>query len=597
MLLGNDLVGVSNIKYDFIYRSQILTLKKESKLKTARLSEDTYYKILTNANTKNSGFITSLNDSTEVWKLVIVSTEKHNLEIMFDTLKLDTNDVLTIGDGKKVWDIFTHNNTQNPIINYSSRISNDSVTLELYRHKDSNGILSIKYVFDFNYLAFCEGGGNIGCLIDVNSSIGQPYQNQKRAVIRMSRMIIEGNVSTSNNCANFCTATLLNNSNNDYKPVVYTATHCLQESVGEFRNNGGKNFRFYFNYESGNQQPGYFDKRENYVLGANLLAFSDDNLLIELAERPDLRNNAFYAGFDLNQYNSDFLFAITHPEGGLKKISIHSSSYITNQGGLLGGSSGGPFFDNINKRVVANVQGYSSSASNCGFTYPIPNTLSYFNQNARDRVGTSTSLHEFLTNNDGAVTEIDGRNHCPRNEKFVNGNSWYYQLEKNYHRQIAGKFTISDCDLSNATVDFQATEKIILTSGGNGKSFRVKPTYNVNTPNPPYYYPYYFRARAFACQNSNPDGQRTENQTEIIHHRLFKNIYPNPSESNFSIDFINENVSLLEIYNSSGKKVKSINLNNQINTVLELDDLYSGLYYIKAFSASETDSYKIIVKK
>lgn len=70
------------------------------------------------------------------------------------------------------------------------------------------------------------------------------------------------------------------------------------------------------------------------------------------------------------------------------------------------------------------------------------------------------------------------------------------------------------------------------------------------------------------------------------------NIYPNPSNGNFTIDFESSNTKYsIEIYSLLGQKV----LEKQTNTSITISDLQSGVYFVKMSKAGKTITKKIII--
>jgi hypothetical protein len=178
------------------------------------------------------------------------------------------------------------------------------------------------------------GGYTGGCdLIDINCAQGQPWQTEKRAVVR----------TLSNNA--LCSGALINNTSQDQAPLIYTADHCGQT----------ENCVFLFGYERPNCGSGNAPSNQT-LSGCQVLNTSPnyDNRLLLANNAVPLSFEPYFIGWSRAKANFNQAVAISHPGGGPKKIAEDSngatlqptrwfvdwtSSYV------LGGSSGGPLID------------------------------------------------------------------------------------------------------------------------------------------------------------------------------------------------------------------------------------------------------------
>lgn len=172
-----------------------------------------------------------------------------------------------------------------------------------------------------------------GCLIDVNCPQGNGWDIQKRATVRT----LSG--------GGLCSAALINNTAVDGTRYILTANHCGQSS----------NTVFTFNYQRSGCGAGGAPTNQT-VSGATLLTTNGtvDNRLMRINSTIPASYNAAFAGWTRTTTNATFAFALGHPSGGPKKISIDSNGTIResnmwrvtwSEGTLEGGSSGGPLFD------------------------------------------------------------------------------------------------------------------------------------------------------------------------------------------------------------------------------------------------------------
>lgn len=183
-----------------------------------------------------------------------------------------------------------------------------------------------------------DGGVAAGsCLIDVNCSQGDPWRKQQRSVVRT----LSGGA--------LCSGVLVNNTAGNLIPYVLTAHHCGQ----------GTNTVFLFNYETSGCGSG--SAPENQTLSGCAVLATDapnDERLLRINSNVPAAFKPYYAGWSREGNNAWFAVSIGHPAGGPKKISVDANGTQKqpnrwqvgwSDGMLLGGSSGGPLFDNFGR--------------------------------------------------------------------------------------------------------------------------------------------------------------------------------------------------------------------------------------------------------
>jgi PKD repeat protein len=193
-----------------------------------------------------------------------------------------------------------------------------------------------------------------------------------------------------------CSASMVNNTNQDCTPYILSAWHCGEPNAGS---NIGT-WVWYWNYQKttcapnnngtnpskgtqtmtgGTVRASSGNGTLNNPPGSNQLAGSDF-YLVELSSQPPVAYNAYYAGWDRTNTAATSGKGIHHPAGSAKKISTYTSTLVsasynggpanthwrvvwaatTNGHGVTeGGSSGSPIFDQ-NGRVVGQLSGGSS---------------------------------------------------------------------------------------------------------------------------------------------------------------------------------------------------------------------------------------------
>ena len=182
------------------------------------------------------------------------------------------------------------------------------------------------------------------CNINVICPEGDDWRDQINGVLRVSMG------------GGLCSASLINNTSNDRTPYVLFADHCVSGATS--------GYVFYFNYQSGTCS-GTSGSLNQSVSGSTLLASEDINsgpdfaLLRLTSDIPD-SYDPFYVGWSRSSLPPQEAVGIHHPGADIKKISFTNDNVNSNgyywefqydQGRVIPGSSGSPFFDQ-NKRQV-----------------------------------------------------------------------------------------------------------------------------------------------------------------------------------------------------------------------------------------------------
>lgn len=187
-----------------------------------------------------------------------------------------------------------------------------------------------------------------GCLVDVNCPQGANHQDVKRAVVWMF------------GGGGGCSASILNNTDEDGTPYLYTAEHCGNQT----------NAVFVFDYERTGCGSGSSSQAKS-LSGSTQLAVSSlyDGQLYRLNQNIPANYEPFYAGWS-TAIDVTRGVGISHPSGLPKKISIDNQAPLLvgtrwsvqwNVGAIQPGSSGSPLFDQ-RKRVVGAL---STGAGSC----------------------------------------------------------------------------------------------------------------------------------------------------------------------------------------------------------------------------------------
>ncbi|THD02560.1 hypothetical protein B1810_13465 [Panacagrimonas perspica] len=171
-------------------------------------------------------------------------------------------------------------------------------------------------------------GASGACNVDVACSAGDAWHPQSRATVMLT---IAGTT--------LCSGTLVNNAQQDDRPLVLTANHCGINDLNV------TSTIVYFNVQRGACAGGTWGAMLQNLRGKTLLTNSrlgsnSDFALIELASKPPSSFNAYYSGFDISGAVPTSGVGIHHPSGDDKKLSRFTSPASAASGVCIGSHCG-----------------------------------------------------------------------------------------------------------------------------------------------------------------------------------------------------------------------------------------------------------------
>ena len=346
-------------------------------------------------NTNNSGTWQILSNGDRIWRLTIYCPKAKSINLLYDKYWIPKGGKLFIytNDKRKSIGAFTcknNNGDKNNAKGFATGILySDEITLEYYQPKETKdeAAISISYVIHgYRYIKINKNGFSDSgdCQININSSIGDDWQNEKRAV---AMIVVNGN--------RICTGSLVNTTANDSRPLLLTANHCLQDGnhvqiydATDPVSSSMPYWSFYWDYElpyystnSSTEPPIVSTTGATVVANNEQSDFALLQLIEDPAEEPGLV--PYYLGWDCGGTSGFDGACIHHPSGDVKKISTYSStpnssfynSYDNNTNGNhwrvnwegIGctepGSSGSALLNN-NHLVIGQLHGGYSSCNN-----------------------------------------------------------------------------------------------------------------------------------------------------------------------------------------------------------------------------------------
>jgi len=343
-----------------------------------------------NKGIHNSGKWITLENGDKIWRLRIQAKGALATSLYYDRFYLPKGSKLFIFNDKmnEIKGAFTSINNHSTGLFATELTTGDAVIIEYYQPNYVTDTVVIN-ISDINYAYRGVGfnlekygfGSSGACEVNVNCSEGANWQKEKRGVVRI-------NVRAGGS-SKWCTGSLVNNTNQDFKPYLLTADHC---EIGVSASDLAQ-WVFYFNYESPNCNNPISEGTLNSqsMNGALKLAEGGDGgnsgsdfLLILLNNEIPTSYNPCFLGWDITGNVANSGVCIHHPAGDIKKISTFTSSLVSSfwvnssmlshwkvlwssssngYGVTEGGSSGSPIFNESGK-IIGTLTGGDALCSN-----------------------------------------------------------------------------------------------------------------------------------------------------------------------------------------------------------------------------------------
>ena len=294
-------------------------------------------------------------------------------------------------DKTQVLGAYTENTNPPGGIFSTQPVAGDEVVFE-YVHNRSNPeqprieIAEIGYGYNHLRILKATGPGTSGsCMVDINCSEGKDWQTEKKGVVQTNQKI--------GSSTYICSASLVNNTAQDYTPYILTAFHCSNGNGVYATDEDLLQWQFNFSYEKGGCGGGTpIMPQMDTMIGCTKIASTplsggSDGLLLKLVNNVPERFNPYYLGWDRGNTSPEKGVSIHHPSGDYKKISTftekaeHATYKDATQTGqenafwnvifaatenghavTEGGSSGSPLF-NEKHLITATLTGGTSSCS------------------------------------------------------------------------------------------------------------------------------------------------------------------------------------------------------------------------------------------
>lgn len=443
------------------------------------------YNNAVNLNMNNSGTWTNLQNGGKIWRLQVTCENALTVNLTLNNVVIPEGNELYVYNPQKDFILgkFTSYHLyegelgtelvpgNTAIVEYYVAPENVNETAQLTIHTVTHGYRTAS---EFQQKAFGSSGS---CNMNANCTDGDPWDLQRRSAIML--------VSGSNG---FCSAAMINNTQNDGKPYVLTANHCYSNpSSWIFR------FNWQISHENMNQSncsqnPGgnpTFESLSGGVLRARRTP--SDFCLVEITGgliggTVPTSYGTFFAGWDNSDAIPTSAVCFHHPSGDIKKASFDDEPLVSGNGmgssendsqwevewdrntTTEGGSSGSPLFDQ-NGRIIGQLWGGGAACWNLD----APDYYGKVSYSWNPSGSNSTNQLKFwLDPNDDGVTVLDGFNPTLNLEKnelvdfkiYPNPSNGQFHIE--LPQGFAPNSEISIIDLTGRTMHKHLTsEKLI----------------------------------------------------------------------------------------------------------------------------------------
>lgn len=260
-------------------------------------------------------------------------------------------------------------------------------------------------------------GCSFPCHSNVSCPLGNEYHQSQRGVARLLMVFDEG--------LGYCSGSLINNTNQDYKPYMLTAFHCVDGYTPMYNQ-----WRFDFKYEAADcanpaVQPSFVS-----VTGAEYVASRQetDFLLLQITSPIPTSVQAFFNGWNATPgYLPSQSVLIHHPAGDIKKIAVDNDSLVIHNaqinwnnatttppnshyrsdldmGSHQPGSSGAPVLDRYGL-IIGQLHGGNTDAEICKVSRAYHGILA---ESWDSPSGPTARLRDWLDPNNSNTLVLDG---------------------------------------------------------------------------------------------------------------------------------------------------------------------------------------------
>lgn len=401
--------------------------------------------IPSNLSIASDGNWVILPNGKKIWQLRLRAEGAKALMLCYESFYIPAGGRLFIynADKSQVLGAYTHR-TNPPVDKFATEfVAGDDIILEYEADTyDENPIIEIEKVgYGYNHLEAFETrlnpgpGGSDECMVNINCEEGEKWQVQKKGITEM--IIVVGKY------AYYCSGSLVNNTNEDQKPYILSASHCITNIEDVVTQDDLNKYLFYFHFERSGCNNLSLPNKHKTMVGCtkvvnNPLNGGSDGLLLLLNQNIPDSYDVYFNGWDRSNIGAHSGAGIHHPNGDYMKISTFGTLWAkqytwygkdntvgaekahwnvvfdktTNGHGVTqGGSSGSPLF-NENKLIVGTLSGGTSSCEE-----PDGSNLYgkfYYHWNKEGKATNNTErMDKWLDPKGKGVVRLAGRHQTP----------------------------------------------------------------------------------------------------------------------------------------------------------------------------------------
>jgi len=423
---------------------------------------------------KKHALVDSLSDG-KLYRLMIISEDALTINLKFSKFKIPDKATLYIynADKSDILGGFTSSNMQKSGTFAVSLIKGDKIILEYFEPNEAeiSGELAIGRV-THGFRGVGEYGKGFGNSGDCNMNVACDTINWGNEIKSVCMLVSGG--------SGFCSASLINNTQEDGTPYILTANHCYEDP---------SDLVFMFNWQSVTCENPAVSPSHDDLSGAVLRArdYESDFCLFEMNDIPPYTYKVYYAGWNNEDAPSTSSVCIHHPSADIKKISYDDNASVTdyylgsssdNQSHWKviwdrnttteGGSSGSPLFDQ-NHKIIGQLHGGYASCSNLDE----PDWFGKFSYSWATGETPETRLKDWLDPLNLNVTEFDGYDpNLPLEDNDaqvlkINAPENYYFGENSFTPSVKIR-NRGNQNLTSVNVSYQIDNKEINTKIWNG---------------------------------------------------------------------------------------------------------------------------------
>lgn len=288
----------------------------------------------------SSGTWDTLINGDRIWRFHIICPGAKTVNIVLDSVTIGVNSTLSFYNESNESLLGPYNNrinTESKIFS-SYLIEGQSVFIELFEPVedfDKNNLNVSKVVYGYEKMKYpLKKTASIQesdeCNIEANCPEGDDFCKEKYSIFIFVRPSV-------NNFWSRCSGSLINNTNENYKPYLLTALHCLDidkdRALSQAELDRLNQWGFQFGYLKSDCNSGVAIHTKTYSGAYFRAAWAQtDFLLLELKTQPVSGENNFpdvyFNGWDRSGNTPTSVASLHHPSGDFMKIAVDEDSPV-----------------------------------------------------------------------------------------------------------------------------------------------------------------------------------------------------------------------------------------------------------------------------